>query len=54
MIGNFLGYFKKPHYYVKTASATFWATFGKIGLLFAPISGHTVPDPGLILQNSLT
>ena len=29
MIGNFLGYFEKPHSYVKTALATFWATFGK-------------------------
>ena len=29
MIGNFLGYFEKPHSYVKTTLATFWATFGK-------------------------
>ena len=35
MIGNFLGYFEKP------AFSTFWATFGKIGLLFTPTSGHT-------------
>ena len=38
MIGNFLGYFDKPHSYVKTALAT----FGKIGLPFTPTSGHTV------------
>ena len=25
---NFLGYFEKTHSYVKTALATFWATFG--------------------------
>ena len=41
MIGNFLGHFEKPHSYVKTALATFWATFGKIGLLFTPPYGHT-------------
>ena len=29
MIGNFLGYFKKLHYYVKTALAAFRAIFGK-------------------------
>ena len=29
MVGNFLGYFEKPHFYVKTALAIFWATFGK-------------------------
>ena len=36
-----LGYFEKPYSFVKTALATFWATFGKIGLLFTPTSGHT-------------
>ena len=41
MIGNFLGYFEKPHSYVKTALATFWATFGKNYLLLIPTSGHT-------------
>ena len=29
MIGNFLGYFDKTHYYAKTALASFWATIGK-------------------------
>ena len=43
MIGNFLGYFDKSHSNVKTALTTFWATFGKIGLLFTPTSGHTGP-----------
>ena len=28
-------------FYVKTATFTFWATFGKFGLLFIPTSGHT-------------
>ena len=37
MIGNFLGNVEKPDSYIKTAVATFWATFG---LLFTP-SGHT-------------
>ena len=41
MIGNVLGYFEKPHSYVKTVLATFWATFAKIGLPFTPTSGHT-------------
>ena len=29
MIGNFLGSFEKPHSYVKTALANFWATYVK-------------------------
>ena len=33
MIGNFLGYFEKPHSYVKTSLTTFWETFGKTSLL---------------------
>ena len=37
----FLGYFEKPHSYVKTAVATSWVTFGKIGVFFNPTSGHT-------------
>ena len=44
MIGNFLGYFEKPHSYVKTALATFWATFGKNWTTFSPTSGHTGAD----------
>ena len=36
-----LGLFWKPHSYVKTSLATFWATIGKIGILFTPTSGHT-------------
>ena len=43
MIGNFFGLFEKPHPYVKTELATFCTTFGKIGLLFTPTSGHTGP-----------
>ena len=31
MIGNILRFFKNPHSYVKTALATFGATFGKLG-----------------------
>ena len=38
---NFLGYFEKPHFYVKTAVATFGATFGIIWATFFPTSGHT-------------
>ena len=38
IISNFLGYFEKPHSYVKTALATSWKIFG---LLFTPTSGHT-------------
>ena len=41
MIGNFLGYFEKPHSYVKTALATFWATFGKNWATFSPTSGQS-------------
>ena len=46
MIGNFLGYFEKPHSYVKTALATFLATFGKNWTTFSPTSGHTGADLG--------
>ena len=41
MIGNFLGYFEKPHSHVKTALATFWALFGKVSQLITRLSGHT-------------
>ena len=34
IIGNVLGYFVKPHSYVKTVVATFWATFGNIWATF--------------------
>ena len=44
MIGNFLGYFEKPHSYVKTALATFLATLGKNWASFSPTSGHTGGD----------
>ena len=42
MIGNFLGYFEKPHSYVKTALATFWATFGEKNwaTFFSNIGSH--------------
>ena len=33
MIGNFLGYFEKPHSFAKTSLATFRATFGKMGYI---------------------
>ena len=42
MIGNFLGYFEKPHSYVKKNTlATSWATFGKNWATFTPTSGYT-------------
>ena len=34
MIGNLLGYFEKPHFYLSTAVSTFWATFGEIWATF--------------------
>ena len=34
MIGNFWAFLFKPHPYVKTALATFWATFVKLGFFF--------------------
>ena len=34
IICNFLGYFEIPHSHVKTALATFWATFGKFRATF--------------------
>ena len=39
MIGNFLGYFLKPHYYV-SYSGYFLGNFWKNRLLFTPY-GHT-------------
>ena len=57
MIGNVLGYFENGYSYVKTALTTFWATFGKIGLLFTPTSGHTDNEVSplfwYIIHNSL-
>ena len=47
MIVNFLDYFEKTHSWVKTALSTFWSTFGKIGLLFTPTSGHTTSGNSL-------
>ena len=40
-LGNFGGFFEKCYFYVKTAVASFWVTFGKNGLLFIAASGHT-------------
>ena len=40
MIGNFWAILKTS-LLCKTALTTFWATFGKIRLLFTPKSGHT-------------
>ena len=42
LIDNFLGYFEKPHSYVKTQSANFWATFAKFGLLFTPLDTGSI------------
>ena len=36
--------FLKQHLQLKPAIAAFWATFGKIGLLFIPTSGHISRD----------
>ena len=36
-----LGYFVKPHSYVKTVLATIWAFLETFGLLFTATSGHT-------------
>ena len=33
--------FKNDIIKIKSAASTFWATFGKNGLLFIPTSGHT-------------
>ena len=37
---KFLGYFEKPHSYVKTAVATSWVTFGNIWATFYCIWSH--------------
>ena len=44
MIGNFLGYLEKTHYYVKLHWLLFGQLLEKIGLLFTPTSGHTGCD----------
>ena len=41
IIINSLGYFEKPHNYVKTSVATSWVTFENIWATFTPASGHT-------------
>ena len=40
-IGLIFGLSEIHHFWLKTAGDSFWATFGKIGLLFIPASGHT-------------
>ena len=44
MIGNFLGYLEKTHYYVKLHWLLFGQLLEKFGLLFTPTSGHTGCD----------
>ena len=44
MCGNFLGYFEKHHFQVKTAVNSSWATLWKFGQHFILTSGHTDPD----------
>ena len=45
MIGNCLGYFEKPHSYVKTSLASLGATFGKNWATFyANIWSHCAYD----------
>ena len=43
MFADFLGYFEKILFEVKTTVVTFIATFEIIVLLFTLASGHTVP-----------
>ena len=42
IFGNFLGYFEKCHFKVKTIVSKFSATLGEIWLLSILTSGHTV------------
>ena len=41
LLGKFLGFLQNIIFKQKRTVATLWATFGKIGLLFIPVSGHT-------------
>ena len=41
------GQFGKHHLLVKTAVASFWATFGKVWGIFISTSGHTDGEPSL-------
>ena len=47
MFGDFLGSCENHHFLSQTGEATFWATFGKLGLLFISTSGT---GPENILQ----
>ena len=40
-MGNFFGYFEKPHSYVSTAAASFWPYLENFGLLLNLVSGHS-------------
>ena len=50
MHGDYLGYFEKHHISSKNYFGSFLATFGKIGLLLIPTSGHTSCELKLILS----
>ena len=41
MFCGFFAVLKTFHFSVKTALTTFWANFGKFGLIFIFTSGHT-------------
>ena len=41
MYKDFMGQSEKRYSLVKAFAVTFWATFGKLGLLFISTSGHT-------------
>ena len=41
IFGNYFGYFGKHRFRARTATATFWATLGKIWASFIQTSGHT-------------
>ena len=67
MIGNFLGYFEKPHSYVKTALNTFLATRGKnwatfnlniwshvsLGIDKEGVSSSRLPSPEMIFDEDV-
>ena len=48
---TFCAVFENDNFKVKTAMASFWATFGKIGQLFIPSSGHTETETGPFIKS---
>ena len=51
MSGEFYSFLNDITFQVETDVSTFWATLGKLGLLFTSISGHAVGRSTILISN---